>query len=933
MSEATASIDGRTVAVRDGQTILQAARQAGIQIPTLCYLEGLRPEGGCRVCLVQLDGSPRPVAACHTPLRPGMRVATRNEELFALRRDILSLYLQDGKLNAYHRDHRDSEFTRLLEDHGLAAPRLDPARAGARLDQSHPYMRFQPALCINCRRCVAACDEVQGQFVYSMAERGPFTHLIYGRDGHFLHSPCVACGACVDRCPTGAISDRDRLRGEAPERVVESVCGYCGVGCRIAVAARDSRVLSITGVAAAAVNRGHLCVKGRYAHAYHHSPERLTQPLLRTDDGFKPIRWEEALRVLVDRLRGVRERHGAQALGVFTSSRSTNEATYLLQKLFRTVIGTNNVDCCARVCHSSTALALQQVTGTGAATAAYEDIDRCGCILLAGANPTEAHPVVGARLKQAVLRGARLIVADPRRIELADYADVHLQLKPGANVALFNALAWVLFDEGLVDAAYAAERLEGFAELQQFLARHALTDFTSTAGVEPQQVRAAARILGAGGPVLFVHGLGLSELTQGTASVKALCNLGMLTGSIGRPGGGMLPLRGQNNVQGSADMGSMPNQLTGYQPVGDPEVRRHVESIWGELPPAEPGLTIPEMLTAAVHGRIRALWIQGEDIAQSDPFQQHVRNALSKLEFLVVQELFMTETARYAHLVLPAAGALEQDGTFTNGERRIQRVRAAVPPPGEARPDWLVARDVARAFGRDWDYPHPGAVMDEIARVAPRLFGGVRYDRLGADGLQWPCPSVDHPGTPQVHQVAFLRGRGQLSVIEPLTNPEHDVAGFPYTLITGRVLNHYNVGTMTRRTPQSELTDADRLEIHPDDAAREALKDNDRVRICSTWGCTHVTVRLSPRVSPGTFFLPFHFPETATNQLIGPHADPDSKCPQYKVTAVRLSPPVEEPRGEIAAEAVAAPDRPSNGDAHPGPAAREAERNLAGART
>lgn len=902
----TATLDGRPVEVREGDTILAATRRLGIEVPTLCYTEGLAPEGGCRTCLVEDRGALK--AACHTRLEPGMEIRTGGERLERLRRGVLSLVVGDHEAERFRPRTDAGELERWMAELGLDEGRYGHRphdRTAGPLDDSHPYLRFDPSLCIVCRRCLAACEGVQGQFVYGVHGRGGGVRLVFGPAEEFAASDCTACGACVDRCPTGAISDRDRR--DAPEvlATTDSVCGYCGVGCRVRIGVGDGaeergngnrRVVRIEGVPGAAVNRGHLCAKGRYAHAYHRSPDRLTRPLVHEGDGFREVSWDEAVAFAARRLTEIRERHGADALAVMTSSRSTNEAAYLFQKLFRAVLGSNHVDCCARVCHSSTALALQLATGTGAASASYQDLERARALVVAGANPTEAHPVVGARIKQAVLDGARLLVIDPRRIELAEYAELHLPLKPGTNVALFNALAKVLVESEGFDAAYAEERLEGLGELRDFLAGVSLARAAELTGVPEESIRRAAAFLAEAGPALFVHGLGLSELTQGTASVLTLTNLGMLTGSIGRPGAGMLPLRGQNNVQGNADMGSMPNQVTGYQPLDDPEVRSRLTEIWGTAPPEEPGLTVTEMTEAAREGRIRGLWIQGEDIAQSDPAQERVIEALEGLDLLVVQELFLTETARRAHLVLPAAGALEQEGTFTNGERRIQRVRRAVEPPGEGRPDWEVAAAVARAILADdaakaaaWDYPSPAEVMDEIARVAPRLFGGVSYDCLEGDGLQWPCPEPGHPGTATVHGEGFLRGKGQLVAVDFEPSPEHGAEGFPFLLVTGRVLQHYNVGTMTRRTPHRELVPEDVLEIHPEDAGRLGVADGDRVALESRWGKTEAPARRSRRVRPGTLFLSFHFPETHTNRLVGPHRDPRSKCPDYKVVAVRVA--------------------------------------------
>ena len=890
MTLQTATIDDKTVSIHQGETILQAARRASIDIPMLCYHPDLSPEGGCRICLVETDRLGQLHGACHTPLQPGMEIRTSSARIDSLRRDILSLYVSAHPADAFRPNKDGTEIERLMHRLGLQSSAFGHTGEFVPADESHPYLRFYRSLCINCRRCLHACDEIQGQFVYGLEGRGSATHLIFGPSQNFADSPCVSCGSCVDHCPTGAITDIDRIGARPPDSVVHSTCGYCGVGCQLEIEVSHNRVARIRGAPLAQVNHGHLCVKGRYAHGYHHSRDRLTTPLLRTEGGWKEIAWPEAISWLSRRLLELRDRFGPQALGAFTSSRSTNEAAYLLQRLFRTRIGTNNVDCCARVCHSSTALALQTVTGTGAATASYSDIALARNIVLAGSNPTEAHPVVGARIKQAVLNGSSLIVIDPRRIELAEYASVHLRLKPGTNVPLFNAIAKILVEKDLIDESYIQTRTEGFAEFRQFLNRLSLAQTAEITGVDQEEIFKAASLLAKNGLALFVSGLGLSELTQGTASVMALCNLGMLTGSIGKPGAGMLPLRGQNNVQGNADMGGMPNQVTGYQSLTNPEVRARFEKIWGIAPPPEAGLTIPEMLDAARNGKIKALWMQGEDIAQSDPNQSHVFEALKALDLLVVQEMFFSETARFAHLVLPAAGVFEQEGTFTNGERRIQLVRPAVPPPGGARADWEVIRDVANAMGARWTHETPSDVMDEIAQVAPNLFGGISYARLEPDGLQWPCPTANHPGTATVHSEGFLRGKGRLVSLDFVPSPEHIQDGYPYMLITGRALEHYNVGTMTRRTPNRSLLPGDFLEIHSVDAARHNIKDGQTVQVRSRWGSTQAPARVTDRVSPGLLFLTFHFPETHTNVLTSPFVDPQSKCPEYKLTAVAIAP-------------------------------------------
>lgn len=892
-------IDGMDVAFAPGETLLDAARRAGIgeRIPTLCHLAGSAPEGGCRLCLVEVEGRERPVAACHSAAESGQVVKTSSPRLHELRRGLLQLWADTvpaATAEPVSGGDQCRDFADLLAQYQVNP--ATPAPVSAIPNAIHPYLRFSAERCLVCRRCLHVCEDLQGQFVYGIGQRGPDTRLLFGVDENFDTSACVSCGACVEVCPTGALFDLDR---EAPttgnlSRRVRSVCGYCGVGCNVDLTESDGAVIQISGTPQAAVNRGHLCAKGRYAHAWQQSRERLTTPMLRVDGVLTAVSWPEATTWLARRLTEIRAAHGPDALGAMSSSRSTNEAGYLLQKLFRSVIGTNNIDCCARVCHSSTALGLQIATGTGAASASYADIERAHTIVVAGANPTEAHPVVGARIKQAARRGARLIVIDPRSIELCRWADLHLQLKPGTNVLLFNALARVLIDAGLIDTRYLLERTEGFEQLRDFLLASDPADAARETGIPLELLRAAALAIGQAGIAstgrcLFVTGLGLSELTQGTDSVMALCNLAMLTGSIGRPGGGMLPLRGQNNVQGNADMGGMPDRLTGYQRLDDASVQARVAAVWGEPAPATPGLTIPEMFDAALSGAIRGLWIQGEDVAQSEPNERHVRAALAALDLLVVQELFISETAHYAHLILPAASVLEQDGSFTNGERRIQRVRAVVPPPGEARADWDATQTVANALGANWNYAGPAAVMDEIARIAPSLFGGVSYSRLEGDGLQWPCPDAGHPGTATVHAAGFVRGRGRLMTLPYVPTAEQQTTDYPYLLITGRVLQHYNVGTMTRRTPHRELEDADYLEINPLDAAAAGIEDGARVDVRSRYGRAVVRARTTGRVTPGLLFLSFHFPETHTNALTSPRGDPESRCPEYKITAVRIA--------------------------------------------
>ncbi len=890
MNSIRLTINGQSCSADARETILDVARRVGVDVPTLCHADGLPIEGGCRMCLVQVAGEERPRAACHSSVRDGMVIDTDTPRLQSLRRAVLELMVLDRPPGTLVAGDSGRELERLMAKLGVTDSRPRAHEHVSQIDASHSYLRFNGDLCITCRRCLHACDSVQGQFVWGVADRGAPTHMIYGPADRLDGSGCVSCGACVDACPSGAISDVDRLPQPRHMTHTSSVCGYCGVGCRVEVATADGRVASITGVPGAAVNHGHLCVKGRYAHTYQHHPERLNTPLLRDGGALKPVTWENAIAWLAERLRDIAGRRGPDSVGFIASSRSTNEACYLLQKLARTAVGTNNIDCCARVCHSSTALAMETVTGAGAATASFDDIEHARCIVVCGANPTEAHPVVGARIKQAALRGVPLIVIDPRRIELAEFAAVHLRPRPGANVPLFNALARVLIDDGTIDRACIAQRLEGFEDLREHLTTCDIKQAESLCGVAADAMIQAARLIGRAGPTLFVHGLGLSEQTQGTESIMAWCNIAMLTGSIGVRGAGVLPLRGQNNVQGAADMGCMPGAVTGYQSLRSANVRTAVEAVWGAQLPITAGKTTPEMMEAAARGELAALWVQGEDIAQSEVDQTHIVEAMGRLELLVVQDPFMCETARYAHLVLPAATVMEQDGTFTNGERRIQRVRPATSRFAEARPDWEVVRDVGAAMGMAWSYPTPGDVMHEIARTAPRLFGGVSYDRLNADGLQWPCPGAAHPGTSTLHVNGFMRGKGRLTVARFKPGPEVASDEFPFILITGRVLEHYNVGTMTRRTDNQRLAPVDVLEIHPSDATRLGLKPGEPASLRSHWGSTRAAWRDSQRVTPGTLFLSFHDPATRTNCLVGPHFDPLSHCPDYKSVAVSVAP-------------------------------------------
>lgn len=812
--------------------------------------------------MVEVDG--RPVPSCTHAARDGLVVVTESARLANYRRDLGEMMLAESAPG--------NEVAQRLSEWGSTGTRYARLQTRA-ADASHAILNIDLDACILCRRCVRACEEVQGQFVWAVMARGGEAHL--GWEGRtFADSPCVSCGACAATCPTGAIAPQagdSALVG--PLTTTKSTCGYCGVGCQIHVRTVGDRVVSVDG-AASPVNRAHLCVKGRYAFGWQRSEERLTVPLIRRNGVLEPASWEAAIALVA------REMGKGRAAGL-SSARCTNEENYLFQKWMRVGLGTNDVDCCARVCHAPSAAGMRRSLGTGAATNALADIERADLIMVVGANPTEAHPITGARIKQAVLRGAKLLVLDPRRIELAELADIHLAVRPGTNVLLFNALACALVEGGFVRSEWVEQHAEGWDAYREWIVTQTPQSVAKRCGISAADIREAARLYGEAERPMMVHGLGVTEHFQGSESVTLLCNLALLVGAIGREGVGVNPLRGQNNVQGAADMGAQPDLLPGYAAVADPSVRDQFASVWGRPLPDVAGRTLPEMLAGAVSGDVKRMFILGEDIVQTDPHSAHIRAALDALDFLVVQEMFLSETAMLADVVLPAAGFLEKEGTFTNGERRIQRVRRAVSPPGTARADWQIIAALMEASGLPAPYGSPAEIMDEIARVVP-TFAGVHYERLAGDGLQWPVPSLAHPGTPILHQGAF---RGHFQIIDWTPSPSH---GGPLTLVTGRRLEHYNCGTMTRRSRTISLADHDTLDLHPTDASARGIKEGDRVEVRSDSGVIEASAHLTEMVRAGMVFLTFHFPETHANALTGDVRDRWTGCPEYKVTGVEI---------------------------------------------
>lgn len=897
------TVDGRPHEIAEGGSVLDALRGLGVDVPTLCYDERFAAQGACRMCMVEVDGRRAPVAACTTPVEDGMAVTTQSGTLERLRRTLLGLLGEDYPAAAVDAAGAETDadtgatFHRLLRQYDLTGEcQAEPLRA-ARRDTSHPFIDVDMARCISCFRCVRICEELQGQSVWRIVDRGAGTEIVPDSGTTLAASTCVSCGACVDTCPTGALSDKQL---DQPDRLdqptttwTRTTCAYCGVGCELQVGTRDDTIVGVRPAHDAPVNKGHLCVKGRYGYGFNGSPERLTTPLRRDHDGvLRPVSWVEAVETIAGRLERVLTTRGPSAVGVLGSARATNEDNYVTQKFARTVLDTNNVDCCARVCHAPSAAALSEMLGTGASTSSYDDIEQAQTILVCGSNATENHPVVGARIKQAALHGAHLVVIDPRRIELAEYAEIHLRPRPGTNVPLLNALASVIVEEGLVDSSFLHTRVDSYDDYAHWIRAYTPELVADTCGVDPAQIRAAARLYALERPALSFHGLGLTEHSQGTEAVMCLVNLALLSGNVGRPGAGVNPLRGQNNVQGAAHMGCEPHRLTGYVPVA--EARDRFADAWGVTLPERAGLDAMEMLDAAANGELDALWVVGWDVLLTQPATPSTRRALQQLDLLVVQDIFLNETAReLAHVVLPAASAFEKDGTFMNAERRVQRVRKALDPPGAAKPDWQIFQLVAGAMDRGhlFGYGSAEAIWDEVRQMWPPG-RGMTYTRLAAPGgLQWPCPDEGHPGTTLLHTEDFPRlgRRTRLRQIDDQALADRPDDDYPFVLVTGRGLYQFNAGTMTRRTPIAELYATDVLEITAADARRLGLGDGDPVQVSSRHGKAVLPAQITERVPPGVVFATFSDPAVDLNAVIGPQVDAITHTPDYKVTAAGLS--------------------------------------------
>jgi formate dehydrogenase major subunit len=882
-----ATINGDTREFEEGCTILEAARSLGIEIPTLCHDDRIKPAGVCRLCVVSIKNQPYLAVGCRTPLTDGMIIDTESREAREERHGVLALLA-----HRYPREpieqFPDKPLHRYLLAHELidqASGRSDPAL----VDDSHPYIHVDMSRCIDCYRCVRICEEVQGQFVWNVVNRGAEIRIVPDSGTNLRESSCVSCGACVDTCPSGALEDKSVLTLGIPTRWTKTTCAYCGTGCEMNVGLRNDRIVSIRPAPDAPVSKGHLCVKGRYAFEYVYATDRITSPALRMNGEWKTVSWETAIEFSARELRRIHTKHGPHSIGVLGSARATNEENYLAQKFARVVLGTNNVDCCARVCHGPTAEAMNRMLGAGTATNSLDDIERARTILLCGANATENHPIVGARIKEQVLRGAHLIVVDPRRIELARHATVHLALRPGTNVALFNALAHVIVKERLYDESFVRERVSEFDEFLSFIDAWPPEKASAVCGVDAELIRRAARLYAREKPAISFHGLGITEHTQGTEGVMTLVNLALLTGNLGKPGTGINPLRGQNNVQGAAHMGCEPDHLTGY--VSVMPNKESFESAWNSPVPAEKGWNLLEMMDAAERGELKALWAIGYDILLTNANAAATRRALGSLELVIVQDLFLNETAKaFGTVFFPASSAFEKDGTFMNCERRVQRVRRVIEPRGDSKSDWAIICGLAAALGKGdfFEYISAEDIWNEVRRVW-KAGSGMSYRRIEEAGLQWPCPAENHPGTSMLHGESFPVGKRAALRRVPFEGSKEQTSNrFPYLLTTGRTLYHFNAGTMTLRTPNIELQAADFLDVSPTDAADLNLNDGDKVNIRSAYGEARLAVRINPAVKGGELFATFHTPEAFVNSATSPYRDTHTLTPEYKITAVRL---------------------------------------------
>ncbi|MFT4602405.1 MAG: formate dehydrogenase major subunit [Arenicella sp.] len=893
----TAYINNKSFEFEEGETILNFLKRNHTEkVPTLCDAPNLDPFGSCRVCSVDValeqDGKAKTMASCHTPVSEGQYIYPESDNVQKLRKNIIELVLTDHPLDCLTCEvNGNCELQDVAADVGIREVRYDKGEDHLHYekDNSHPYMTSDLSKCINCYRCVRACDEVQGEFILNMSGRGFDSKIVKGAGMNFMESECVSCGACAQACPTSAISDVFQSKTVKTSEVTRTVCTYCGVGCNLDISTRNGEILSIQAPFDAAANGGHTCLKGRYAFGFYNHQDRLDSPMIKRNGEFEKVSWDEVYDHIASEFKRISASNGPDAIAGISSARTPNEENYLMQKLMRAVVGTNNIDCCARVCHSPTALGMQRAFGTGAATNSVEDIEFTDCILVIGANPTDAHPVTGAKIKQKLMKNVTGIVIDPRKIELAKYATYHLQLKPGTNVALLNMMLYYIITEGVEDKEFIESRCEGYEEMKEEILKLNMDELSEITGVDKGLVREASMAYANAKAAMEFHGLGVTEHYQGTFTVQLIADLAMITGNIGKRGAGVNPLRGQNNVQGAADMGAQPHQGAGYMDVTDATFNNQYKEFYGsDIVPSHIGYKIPEMFDAAIAGDLKALWIIGEDVVQTDPNTNKVIKAMESLELLIVQELFMTETAMKATVILPGASFLEKSGTFTNGERRIQRVKQVVEPIEGCKPDGQIIIDVMRKMGYDQPDYTPDGMLEEISQIVP-FFKGVVWDELGDNGKQWPV-AADGTDTQLLHIEEFKRGKGKFTFKAYEKSREIVKHGkdFPYIITTNRELEHYNCGAMTRRTGNVEILTEDVLLMHPDDAEKNGIAQGDFVCVESPRGKVDIKAEITTDMKPGILSSTFHFPEVMLNIITSDEHCTEALCPEYKVVACRI---------------------------------------------
>ncbi|MDI6602049.1 MAG: formate dehydrogenase subunit alpha [Thermoanaerobacteraceae bacterium] len=885
------TIDGQVLEINEGTTIKEACESIGVEIPNLCFDEDLKNEGACRLCVVEVEKAKNLLPSCVTMVTDGMVVHTESEKVLNARRTVLELLLANHPNDCMTCDKTGRcRLQDYFYRYDIKKSGFEGERREIPIDDSHPFIIRDLNKCILCGKCIRICDELETSAINYIV-RGFYTKVGTFDDDGLKYSSCVSCGNCLDVCPTAALMPKSAQGKGRPWELtsVDTTCPYCGVGCTLRVHLNKNKDIAYVDSPKTSVNQGYLCIKGRFGLDFVKSPDRLKKPLIRKNGDFVEVSWDEALSFITDRLKTIKDKYGPDSIGGLASAKCTNEENYIFQKFMRTAIGTNNVDHCARLCHAPSVAGLGAAFGSGAMTNSIEEIEYADCIMAIGTNTTETHPVISIRVKKALKRhGAKLIVIDPRKTEMAEMADIWLRPVPGTNVALLNGIMNAIIEEGLAKHAFIGERTEGFDEFKESVKKYTPEVVSKITGVSPEDIRRAALVYAKAEKASILYTMGVTQHITGTDGVMSIANLAMLTGNVGRPSTGVNPLRGQNNVQGACDMGALPDVYSGYQKVTDEAARSKFERAWGVKLSERPGQTVTEMINAAYEGKIKALYIMGENPVLSEADAGHVEEALKNLDLLVVQDIFMSETAELADVVLPAASFAEKDGTFTNTERRVQRVRRFLDTPAEVKADWQIINDLSMLMGYPMNYSSPMDIMEEIRSLTPS-YAGITYDRLEKGGLQWPCPSLEHPGTKYLHDGKFTRGKGKFNPIEYREAAEPTDREYPYILTTGRMLYHFHTGTMTRRVDGlNKIAPSGYLEISYEDAGNVGISDGDNLRVTSRRGSVVLRAKVTERVMPGVVYMNFHFKEAAANKLTIAAVDPVSKIPQYKECAVKL---------------------------------------------